>query len=360
MAALRTVNFSFGKGLLTSEGIVRALSILLAFLPIASLTQADPVGDVRSLSVFKDADLNKLAGGGVLASRGPAMSFGRGMAVEAVYVVRAPVQRTLALQQHWDPTRHSELRTFFAADISGRPSPSDFRGLASIPSNSSVRALVEATERLPGDASKLQLSRAEAKLFTGGAPGGGREAITAAVNSFWSKVLADRAQAYAAGGFSAQPPYETTGSAVRVSEDANRLLRDDGKVRSQFASLIEGAGIGGGRGSLTSSLYWQMFDAEGQAAINLGAFYWKAVGDGVQAADAQYYASSGFYTALTFYQMWPVTVDGQAATLVWRTDLISSAQLDLRGVERMGAGAAAMREVQKGVNAFLRDARSLR
>jgi hypothetical protein len=190
-------------------------------------------------------------------------------------------------------------------------------------------------------------------MFTGG---GGREAV----NAFWSRVLAGRAQAYVTGGFAAQPPYETGGSTVRVSEDANRLIKDHSKVRTQFASLISGAGIGGGRGSLAPSLYWQMFDAEGQGAFNLGASYSNAAGDGYQIVDTQYYASSGFYTALTFYQLWPVTVEGQAATLVWRVDLISSPQLDLRGVERMGAGAATMREVQKGINAFLRDARSSR
>jgi hypothetical protein len=298
-------------------------------------------------------DLSKLAGGAVLASRGPAMSFGRGLAVETVYLVRGPVQRTVALQQQWNPTRHPELRIYAQADVSGRPSPGDFRALASVPLNSSVKALVEATERLPGDASKLQLSKAEANMFVGGA-GGGREAV----DSFWSRVLAERAQAYAGGGFSAQAPYETTGSSVRVSEEANRLLRDDSKVRTQFASLIAGAGIGGGRGSLAPSLYWQIFDAEGQAAVNLGASYSKPVGDGFQVVDTQYYSSGGFYTVLTFYQLWPVTVEGQPATLVWRSDLISSPLLDLRGVERMGAGAAAMRDLQKEVNAFLRDARS--
>lgn len=346
------VNVSFRRNLLISEAAVRILSTLLGVLLVASPTRADPISDVRSLSVFKDADLDKLAGGSVLASRGPAMSFGRGISVEAVYLIRAPLQRAVALQQQWNPTRHSELRTFYQGEVSGRPSPNDFRGFASL-SNSSVKALVDATQRLPGDASKLQLSNAEAKMFTGG---GGRDAV----NAFWGRVLAGRAQAYVTGGIAAQPPYETGGSTVRVSEDANRLIKDHGKVRTQFASLISGAGIGGGRGSLPPSLYWQMFDAEGQAAFNLGASYSKTAGDGYQIVDTQYYASSGFYTALTFYQLWPVTVGGQAATLVWRVDLISSPQLNLRGVERMGAGAATMREVQKGINAFLRDARGSR
>jgi hypothetical protein len=317
-------------------------------------SQADAISDLRAVSVFKTADLNKLAGGEVLAARGPAMSFSRGLAVEAAYVVRAPVQRAVTLQQQWNPTRHPELRTYIQADVSGRPSTNDFRQLASAPANSGVRAFADATTRLPGDFAKLQISSAEAKTYSAVNESGGGS-LPGSVFAFWSRLLAARAQAYLSGGFSAQPPYENTGDVVRVSEDANRLLREDGPVRSQFAPLIGAAGIGGGRGSLAPILYWQMFDAEGIAAVNLGAFYSRQVGDTIQAADVQYYSSGGFYTALTFYQFWPVTIQGQQATLVWRSDLVSSAALDLRGVERMGSGAAAMREIQKGVKAFLRD-----
>jgi hypothetical protein len=325
-----------------------------------NLALADPIGDLHLLSVFKNADLNKLASGEVLAARGPAMSFGRGLAVESAYVIRAPVQRALTLQQQWNPTPHAELHTYAQADISARPSPNDFRQLANLPANSAVRAFSEATERLPGDLAKLQLSSAEAKTYSGGAAGGGGS-LPAAVTSFWQRILAARAQAYLTGGFSGQPSYESSAGNVRVADDANRLIREDPAVRSQFGSLISGAGIGGGRGSLPpGGLYWQVFDAEGIAAVNLGAFYSRATGDTVQAADVQYYSTGGFYTALTFYQLWPVTANGQPATLVWRSDLISSAALDLRGVERLGSGAAAMREVQKNVRAFLRDASAAR
>jgi hypothetical protein len=49
-------------------------------------------------------------------------------------------------------------------------------------------------------------------------------------------------------------------------------------------------------------------------------------------------------------------VNGSDATLVWRVDLTSASALsDLRGVERLGSGAAMMREVQKGIKAFLKD-----
>ena len=105
--------------------------------------------DLRSLSVFKDADLGKLAGGDVLASKGPAMSFARGLSVESAYVVRAPVKSTVALQQQWNPARHPELKVYMQGDVSGRGNPGDFQGLASARSNSSVKAFVDATLKLP-------------------------------------------------------------------------------------------------------------------------------------------------------------------------------------------------------------------
>ena len=176
------------------------------------------------------------------------------------------------------------------------------------------------------------------------------------VLAFWSKVLADRVQSFNSGGLGAQAPYETSGATVRVAEEVSRLIRENGNVRSYFGSLISSTPIGGGRGSSPSSQSWQMFDADGIAAVSLAASYGKPAGDGWQAVDLQYYSSGAVYTVLTFYQMWPVKVDNQDATLVWRIDMISAAQLgELRGVERMGSGAALMREIQKSVKAFLRE-----
>ena len=75
-----------------------------------------------------------------------------------------------------------------------------------------------------------------------------------------------------------------------------------------------------------------------------------------KSADLQYYASGAVYAVVTLYQIWPVKVDNQDATLVWRVDMTSAVQLgELRGVERLGSGAAMMREIQKTVKAFLRD-----
>ena len=331
-----------------------SISTLLAFILFAAgSAYGDALSDLRGVSVFKDADLNRLANGEILAQRGPQLGLSRGSVIESAFVVHAPVAQTAAGLEQWNPARHSELRTYLQVDIGSPPSPSDFQKLASAPNNSSVKAFVAATESLPGDSSKLQLSKQEARLFQPSADKGG---VPPAVVAFWSQVFTQRAKEFVSGGLGALGPYETGGSNLKPGEELNRLVREDAKVRSQFASLIEATPLGGGRGSLSPSLYWTLFEGDNEAAIALGASYGKSVGDGWQGVDIQYYASDDLNVAAVFYQMWPVTINGSQATLVWRSDLISSSSIgELRGVERMGSGSALLREIQKSVRAFLKD-----
>jgi hypothetical protein len=330
------------------------ISCLVAAIAFPAGGQADPISDLRAVSVFKDADLSKLSGGDILANRGPAMRFSRGLSVESAFIVRAPVKTAVSLLQQWNPTRHSELKVYLNGDLSGK-GPGEFQSLSTAPGNSSVKTFVDATEKLPGDPSKLQLNSAEVKQYV---PGSGSEAMPAPVVTFWSQVLAQRVKSFLSGGLSAEPAYQTTGANIVAGEEMAALLKESPSARTQFAPLISSTAIGGGRGSIAPTLYWQLFDVEGQAAVSLDASYVRQAGDGWQIADLGYYASGGFYALVTFQQLWPVQVNGADATLVWRVDLTSASALsDLRGVERLGSGAAMMREVQKGIKAFLRDVR---
>jgi hypothetical protein len=313
----------------------------------------DALSDLRGVSVFKDADLNRLSNGEILAQRGPQLGLSRGIVIESAFVVHTPVSQAAAGLEQWNPTRHSELRTYLQVDMGSSPSPNDFQKLSSAPNNSSVKAFVAATEALPDDSSKLQLSKQEVRLFQ---PSGDKGNVPASVVAFWGQVLTQRAKEFLSSGLGGLSPYETGGSSLKPGEELNRLVRENAKVRSQFSSLIEATPLGGGRGSLTPSLYWTLFEGDNEAAVALGASYGKNVGDGWQGADIQYYASGDLIVGVIFYQMWPLTINGSPATLVWRSDLISSSSIgELRGVERMGSGSALLREIQKNVRAFLKD-----
>jgi hypothetical protein len=333
------------------RGLIRTLFVLMLFS--AGSAYGDAVGDLRGVSVFKDADLNRLANGEILAQRGPQLGLSRGIVIESAFVIHAPVPQAAAGLEQFNPARHSELRTYLQVDIGSSPSPNDFQKLTSAPNNSSVKAFVSATESLPGDPSKLQLSKQEFRLYQAG---GDKGNVPQSVVSFWSQVLTQRAKEFLSSGLSGLAPYETGGSNLKPGEELSRLVREDGKVRSQFSSLIESTPLGGGHGSLSPSLYWTLFEGDNEAAVALGASYGKNVGDGWQGVDVQYYASGDLNVGAVFYQLWPVTINGSPATLVWRSDLISSSSIgDLRGVERMGSGSALLREVQKNVRALLKD-----
>jgi hypothetical protein len=329
----------------------RCVLALLLWLASSTINAADPVAELAGFSVFDKVDINELARNDVKTMHGPPMS-GRFLSVQSVYVTPGSPAQHLQASKQWDPTRHRELKVFLHGDLRASPTAASFSKLKDAPDNAPVRAFVTATQKLGAD---LQISREEAKKFSGGQSGGGT--MPATVVSFWSDLLATRAKNFATGGTAAQPPYDHSGQAVRSSEEINSLLKQQEKIRKQFSSFIGETGIGRGAGSRTPELYWELLDVDDQGVVTLGASYERAGAGGTQqTADVLYYASGGYYVALTLSQMWPVTATGKSSTLVWRGDLISSASLaDLHGVERLGSESAMMKDISKAITLFRKE-----
>ncbi len=325
------------------------VSLLFVGLTIA---RADAVSELASFSIFDKVDLAQLAKSDVKTAHGPPMRTSRFLAVQSCYVAPgAPAQQMEALRR-WDPTTHRELKVFLHTDLPSSPSPANFEKLKNAPDNSPVRSFVAATQKLSPD---LQISKDEAKKFSAGGGGGGT--MPAPVATFWADVLTSRAKSFVSGGMSAEPPYDHAGPSIRASEEVNGLLREQEKIRRQFSGFLGGTAIGHGAGSLRPELYWELLDVDDQGVVTLGASYNRGgAGSTYQAADVLYYASGGYYVALTLYQLWPVTVEGKPSTLVWRGDMISAASLgSLHGVERLGSESVMMKNITKAVTLFRRD-----
>lgn len=322
--------------------------LLCATLTIA---RGDAVSDLAGFSVFGKIDISQLTKSDLKSMHGPPMS-GRFLSVESCYVMPgSPAQQGEALRQ-WNPIKHRELKVFLHGDLPASPTPANFSKLKDAPDEGSVGLLVAATQKVSSD---LQVSKEEAKKFPKDASGGGT--MPAAVVTFWSDVLASRAKAFASGGTAAQPPYDHSGDTIRANDELNSLLKQQDKIRKQFSGFLNQTGIGRGAGSLTPELYWELLEVDDHGVLTLGASYGRAGAEGTyQAADVLYYASGGYYVALTLYQMWPVTVDGKASTLVWRGDMISSATLaELHGVERLGSESAMMKDISRAITLFRKD-----
>ncbi|HMJ05579.1 MAG TPA: hypothetical protein VK474_04925 [Chthoniobacterales bacterium] len=305
---------------------------LLAVTLLAGVcsARAEAVSELKSFSVFETVDLAQLAQGDAKAVRGVPMNTGRFLSVQACWVAPGtPAQQAEALRR-WNPAQHSEMKIYLHSN------GSNFSRLASAPSNSAVQSLATATV---GKSTELQISKAEAARLPSGAPA----TMSGPVASFWTSLLSARSSA---GPFS-QPAYDYTGQAIRPGDEIKGLLREQGKIQKQFAGLVGGKG----------DPYWELVEVDGKGVLTLGASYNRGgSGGSMQAADVLYYASGGYYAAVTLYQMWPVEVGGKPSTLVWRGDLISSAELaGLAGVERLGSESALMKDVSRAIRLFRRD-----
>ena len=332
------------------------LPLIVSIAFTACRVMADPVAEITAFSVFKEVDMKKLAKGDVISASGPTMKFARGLEVESLFILPMPVAKANEAQQKWDSTRHSELKVYQHVELPRRPSLQDFQRIASAPGNSSVSKFVAATEKLNPERPELQMSAAEAK--GAGNPGAGGKGMTPGVAAFWSGLLNARTSAFLSGGLAGQPAYFGRGGSVRPAGEAAALLGERPSIRKQFSALA-GTMTGGGGGS--PSLYYELFDVEGRAALSLGATYSHTAGESIQSGTVQFYSSDGFYVLLSFSQMWPVQIEGKAATLVWRGDMLASSQLgDLHGIERAGSSVAMRKEIQKNISAMVRDISSQR
>jgi hypothetical protein len=333
-----------------------ALAGVLSLILIAGprSARADPVSELASFSIFDKVDLAQLAKSDVKTSHGPPMRSPRFLAVQSCYVAPgSPAQQMEALGR-WNPSKYRELKVFLHSDLPSNPGPVSFERLKNAPDNASVRSFVTATEKLSPE---LQISKEEAKRFSAPTGAGGGGVIPPTVAAFWTDVLTARTKSFVSGGMAAEPPYDHAGPSVRASDEVNGLLREQGKIRQQFSGLLGATGIGRGAGSLRADLYWELLDVDDHGVVTLGAAYNRSGAGGTyQAADVLYYASGGYYVALTLHQLWPVTVEGKPSTLVWRGDMISSAALgSLHGVERLGSESVMMKNITKAVTLFRRE-----
>ncbi len=304
--------------------------LLATALPL----RADGVSEMKSFSVFDTVDLAALAQGDAKAVRGAPMSTSRFLSVQSAWVTPGTPAQVSAALGKWSPAGHSELKVLL------HNGGSNFSRLSQAPNNSVVQALVSATT---SKSSALQISKTEAAKLPDAATGG---TLSGPVANFWSGVLSGRSQAFSSGGLSAQPPYDYSAQAIRPGAEVNSLLSEQGKIKKQFSGILNGK----------AEQYWELVDVDGKGVLTLGASYSRSTGGSYQAADVLYYASGGYYVAVTLYQMWPAELNGKPATLVWRGDMISSAELaGLAGVERLGSESVMIKDVSRSIRVFRRD-----
>ena len=234
--------------------------------------------------------------------------------------------------------------------LPAKPTAADFTYLGTLPDNGSVNYLIDATANLDPDNPSLQISKEEAQGITAlKAPNPDKKTLFA---NFWSQVLAGRVDDFLGGKFTSAT-YSVSDGDIRPFNEIIQLIRSDPKMYADFHPLFSQTPLYSSLKLAPANLYYECFDVENDGALGTGAIYQITNGTAIQSADIEFYINSGIYADVELEKLWPVNVNGKTETLVWREDLISTANVAyLHGMERLASVSLMLQDVQQGINAF--------
>ena len=331
--------------------------LILLSLMAASLGGFNARANDLAFTDFPNASPDSLAGGKVLQQRGGLIDFEHGLTAQSLYVIDAPAETVRQKLISWNPATHSELKVWMHLPLPAHPTANDFGGLGSLPDNSSVNYLVNATEKLDPANPSLQVDRDEAQAIATMRQSGasGRGLFTSA----WTQIMLGRVSKFLGGNLSGQR-YLMSGGDIFPAAEMIELLRSDSRIYARFHPLLAGTPLYGKTGRTPAGLYYESFDIEGGAALGTGAVYQSqpngapiAPGSTVVSADLEYFVNNGIYVSVELEQLTPVTINGRPETLVWRSDEVSTSDIaGLHGTERLASGMIMLQDVAQAVDAF--------
>jgi hypothetical protein len=315
-------------------------------LVAAPAAQADPN---LGFTAFAGQDLSPLADGKVLQARGGLIDFERGVTAQSLYFIEATPQVVEDKLSTWNPASHSELEVWLHQQLPPKPTVNDFAAIANLPDNGSVNNMIDATFSYQPGADSLQLDKAEQDRLVAAQSQGKSKAATA---SIWSQILAARIANYLSGS-SATMKYESSSGLILPLAEARSLLRSDPKVYNEFHPLFASTPMFNQHSTSPFQLYYECFDIENTACFGTGALYHEVTPQTILHGDVEYFVSSGIYTSVELEQLWPATIGGKTGTLVWRADMVSTANVAyLHGTERLASGMLMLQDVKQAVDAF--------
>ena len=331
------------------------LSLAFASLLIAAPVRADLNSDL-AFTAFPNPDINAMAGGTILQARGPIMTFPRGITSQSLFIIKAAPADVAKKLLTWNPASHADLQVWLHKSLPPQPTVADFADLANLPDNKSTQFQYTSTANFNEASPQLQVSKEEAQLITTtAAQEKDPKALFAKV---WGQILVGRINTFMSGNGGSEED-ASAGGAVHPLSDVKYLLHSDLKIYGAYQKLLNQTPFKALAGSAAtkiapSNLYCDVFDVQGSAAMGTGAIFQAPSGNSIQSADVEYYTNYGVYCTVELEQMWPITVGGQNATLVWRDDLVSAPNVAyLHGTERLASSMIMLQETKGGVQAFV-------
>ena len=302
------------------------------------LRGTEPAEAFRGWSGFEKVDVEKLARGKIATVCNGGMGFARGMSAQAVFVVKATPEVAVRTLLTSDPTKHPDEETY-QRPLFHNETEAGFGKIRLDPKIASVRRLLEVMRKRE----ELHLSREETDRLPKG--NGVEEA-----QRFWAETMRLRWTQWTQRG-----ELRATES-IDVRGEIGSLLKEEPKVARHFAELLTPF-TATGTPAVPTVHYWDLSNVNQTAAICLGVIYTRVVDGRQQVLDVSYYASSGYLTSVTLYELVPIMIGGEPRTLVWEGCMVSAPALAGGfGVKKAIGSRLMVGDLEKSIRFFQTDA----
>lgn len=312
---------------------------------------AEGWGGRLGYTVFAGDNLTRLERGEVVGKRATLDRMPNSMAVQTCFLAPLPLDRTALALMNWDPSKFPELgvRQHEAASVPTRLE--DFERLRLRPDFGPDRVMLERSAALAGGSLAQIVSQGELALF---------DSYRSEPAMAWRRLLWGRIAKYQKSGLKEMPSYDGVRPPFRVQAGWQQLVSLTPEVTRRFIDLLQ-VSLNDPQRKVEQGkqkFYWEVLTIQGETAFLAGAINQEAGGESVRTADLQFYVTGPFASALILHEMWPVTWQGNPATLVWRGDyVILPTAVTGQGIERMASENLLLQEVRRAVDAFLKSCR---
>ena len=171
----------------------------------------------------------------------------------------------------------------------------------------------------------------------------------------WVQVLEERIQTYHRGGWSENKGVPAGPDAlIDFDENLREVMKENGPVRDEFRRVLTALAYGGQdkKEPVEVRDYWQLMEVDKSPAVALGCAVMKeGKGGRYEVADMHYFASNGYFGAVSLYGIWPYK---EGKSLVCRIDAVETDPYQLsQATARMIGEGLFLREVKAGCQTIL-------
>jgi hypothetical protein len=300
----------------------------MATLMLQALVQANPAETaLKSSSPFKDFTMDQVTDGQILESREGSSLSPEIETVQTCFIIKASPSAVAARMLSWNPAGKPDLEVSKHQTLSSSPGSAAFEGtLSSLFKSSTGDAnWIASQSKNANDAScELILTADEKKQLAAAS-------TTAKLTSAWATLLAGR---------------------------FNGFLDHGAADFTSLRSLVKKLGAGNVPAPSGGAVYyWEVGDVSDRGKLSEGATWTDSSGP-LRVFDGEFFVTSEYTASLNVSTLWPVTVAGKEATLVWRIDAAFASQFtDQSGAERIASSGLILASTKKTIEALRQEAK---